>query len=164
MIGLLCVSLCLMCAVVSVWSSPAVRGMSEDKKCEYQDQVFSIGEQITSDSCDRCFCTQFGVMCELIACPEVNCHDAVMGQCCMECPNGSNCLHSGPHGTVTVPREDGCLYTPGLVCFCLHQRRGNGNVSVRVECYPALPGDDKPGVTGSNNGYSRPVCQNATLV
>lgn len=66
----------------------------DQRTCQYEGQEFKVGEQVTQDACDRCFCSQYGILCELIACPEVKCQDKVMGECCYECPNG-NCLVLG---------------------------------------------------------------------
>ncbi|XP_052245994.1 brorin-like isoform X2 [Dreissena polymorpha] len=143
--------------VGSVQLTPVLKEVPE-KLCQYGNATFKLGESLTSDACDRCFCTQYGVMCELLRCPEETCHDAVMGKCCMECPNGPNCLHSGPHGTVLVPRDGGCQYSPGLICYCYHDKQEGADTRALTWCFPALPGDDRPGVRTSFFGDLKPKC------
>ena len=60
--------------------------------CLYQDQTWQLGDIVTGDPCDKCMCTQFGVMCSYQVCGELFCVDARQeeGECCKTCPNGES--------------------------------------------------------------------------
>lgn len=115
----------------------ATQADEKKKVCVYLDQQFNVGDLVTGNKCDRCFCTQYGIMCEMIKCEVPQCLDAVMGECCMECPNGRNCLHEGENMTVIVP-ETGCLYSDGDVCQCDFED------NIKEGMTRCLPGGDAP--------------------
>ncbi|KAL4222109.1 hypothetical protein ACF0H5_018150 [Mactra antiquata] len=128
--------------VCSLW---LIGGLANDvstlptkkKVCHYLGSNYTVGESITGDECNDCYCTQYGIMCQYRSCKPANCHDKIQGKCCMECPNGNNCRYNGVYGEVSVTKT-GCLYGY-QVCHCYHD-----NPYVEQEgstfCFPPFPG------------------------
>ena len=67
--------------------------LSFQQTCIYNGAEYQVGESVTGDPCDKCTCTQYGLMCELIHCPTTHCVDSYIpdGECCRVCPTGE-CL------------------------------------------------------------------------
>lgn len=110
--------------------------------CVVDGHTYSEGESVTGDPCDRCMCTRYGLMCELLGCPHLTCAQRVMGECCEECAE-LNCVHNFEAGEARIP-ETGCRHNDNSgdnVCFCYHD---NGQGGAEVYCLPAFPMDDTP--------------------
>lgn len=109
---------------------------NQSHTCLYQDQTWQLGDIVTGDPCDKCMCTQFGVMCSYQVCGELFCVDAKQeeGECCKTCPNGNNCMYESGHGKFLVP-ELGCKIADEAICFCDR---------LETFCLPPLPMDMTP--------------------
>ncbi|GIY58000.1 hypothetical protein CDAR_284731 [Caerostris darwini] len=114
-------------------SSPVIKDCcpSCDVGCFYNNKNYKPGEKISNlqDPCEDCTCEDGNIRCKPVQCPETNCSNPMLVDCCLTCNSG--CMFEDTFyeigSLIEYPNR------PCDVCTCM-----NGNIQCNPKSCPAV--------------------------
>ncbi|KAI3384435.1 hypothetical protein SNEBB_003336, partial [Seison nebaliae] len=119
--------------------------------CQEMGKIFAIGEKFFRSSCEKCQCTNTGIVCERIKCPAVSCRNPVhvIGECCPKCPIFCQ-TNENIYRLNQLFRKDECT-----ICMC----KKDGKIDCQVNKCPLLSCDNPIKL----HGVCCPICKTSCI-